>query len=446
MRPVLVAALLTALCAALVAQVPDSRTYEQIVATQNKTIVDYFLLCPAVFPRTSSSDGSGSQIGIASEDDKLDTKGADLAFRRRLLAKGGQSPAPVVASALVDLKNAYIDIAGTYDNGESFRLVFVYFARADKSAIPALTYSTRGKEEDSRRYCYAFFDLRDGSWRQIPEDEILPQISVMPLVPYAGSGDTDCTYWAVELPRYGTTIRVLPILANLDEGQGSDEKATGYLEKLKPFALECAWDKARSRFADPVPALADKADLPKGPPTAADYFGLLRLDNAMDLMLDDAARRAARDAWKTSADGQKKYGPGYFEWTGGGEIGDISVQVKALGGCKGMPLVGEVDRSAEIYNYRTYLYHADSGLLEPIDLISFSARDFYKPSHQAKAKQLFGDDALDCSVGLDSAEPLFRFRPSMDNGPPIQELPPDYDLDLRWDDKAGAFVKSTEPF
>ena len=92
MRPILVSALLVATCAALFAQAPDSRTYEQIVAVKDKTIVDYFLLCPAIFQRTSSSDLSASQIGIASEDDKLDTKGADLAFRKSLLAKGGQSP------------------------------------------------------------------------------------------------------------------------------------------------------------------------------------------------------------------------------------------------------------------------------------------------------------------------------------------------------------------
>ena len=345
----------------------------------------------------------------------------------------------------MDLKNAYIDVEGNFNDGESFKLVFVYFARSDKSAIPALAFSTVGKEEDSRYYYYAFFDLRDGSWRQIPDEGILPQISVQPLVPYVGSGDTDCTYWAVELPRYGTTIRVLPILANLDEGQGSDEKATGYLEKLKPYALECAWDKANARFADPVPALADKADLPKGPPTAADYFGLLRLDNAMDLMLDDTTRRAARDAWKTSADGQKKYGPSYFEWTGGGDIGDVSVQVKILGSYKGLSLVGEVDRQAEIYNFHTYRYHADCGLLEPVDLISLFAKDFYKPSHQAKAKKLFGDQ-LSCSVDLRADEPTFSFRPDVNNGPPMQELPPDYDLDLRWDDKAGAFAKSTEAY
>jgi hypothetical protein len=81
-----------------------------------------------------------------------------------------------------------------------------------------------------------------------------------------------------------------------------------------------------------------------------------------------------------------------------------------------------------------------------VKLISFVAKDFYKPSRQAQAKKLFGDEPLICSFGLSSDAPTLRFYPSPDNGPPMAKLPPDYSLNFRWDDKAARFVMSTEAF
>ena len=445
MKPLFFILILLALCISLAAQIRDPRTFEQIAAIHDKTIVDYFLLCPAIVQRTVAEPGTPPKLVVATDESDFDLEGADLTFRKSLLTVGGSKLGPKVSSVLVDEKHAYIKIDGVNQGHYAFSLVFAFFDRADKSAIPALTFHYEEMESVEDRH--AFFDLRGGSWKPIPDDAILPKISESPLLPYAGSGDTSSTAWALELPRYGTKIRFLPVRAFV-EGAGDPQFAKGdeYLERLKPYALECSWDKGQARFKAPEPALAEMTDLSDGAPTAAGCFWFLRLPNSEDLGLDEAARRAACEEWKTSPKGQSKYGTNFFEWVGGGELGDINVRVRILGTYKGRPLVVEVDRQSQIYNFNTFLYHTDSGLLERVKLISFSAKDFYQPSRQAEARKAFGDEPFSCNVGLASDAPTLNFHPNRDNGPAMEELPPDYSLNFSWDDKTGAFVMTTEPY
>jgi hypothetical protein len=451
MRNSLIAVFALALGASLAAQGADARTYKQIAAAEKKTIVDYFLLCPAIVLRQNPEiPDSGEMIVTIAPLRDFDASEKALTFRKSLLAPRRMDRGPEVTSVVVDQKNAYIKIDGVHRGHYPFSLVFAYFDRADKTAIPALSYYCTEMEYIGNQH--SFYDIRGGEWKPIPDEAILPAISEAPLVPYVGTGNSSTTNWALELPRYGTTIRFLPVRPYV-EADDETWKADAYLDKLKPYALECAWDKAGARFKAPVPALADKADIPKGAPVAADYFGLLRLPNAMDLMLTDELRRSARNTWKTSPNGQKFFGPNFFEWSGNEEIGDVSVQVGILGSCKGLPLVGEVDRCGEIYNFNTFLYHADSGIFEKLDLISYATKDFYKPSRKAKASSIFGDDPpILCGVGLDREAPILGFTPLFSavryedaKGEP-KEFAPDYRLSFRWDDKAGRFAMTTENF
>jgi hypothetical protein len=441
MRTVVIAGSLLALCISLAAQVADPRSYNQIAATEKKTVVDYFLLCPYIAPYAIARGGP-FVIGLVEPSDRMAVKGSDLDFRKRLLTVGGDAPrGAVVKSVIVDVKNAYIRIDGAQLDAKPFSLVFVYFDRADKSRIPAVAY--RYSMDDSVEDRHIFFDLSDNSWRPLPDGSILPRISDASLAPYAGSGDSSTTSWMLELPRYGTTIRFLPVRSS-QKGRGTPEfaRADIHLDALKPYALECAWDKARARFMEALPALADKADIPKGAPVAADYFGLLRRQEALDKMLDDSGRRAARDAWKTAPDGQAKHGPNYFEWVGQ----DMKVQVAVLGSREGLPLVAVVAHPYSLYTYGTFLYHADSGLLEEASLMAFSAEDFYMASRQARARAAYGNESLICEAVISPDTLAIGLRLSDENDPPIGNLPPDYSLDFRWDGEASTFVKTSRPF
>ena len=173
---------------------------------------------------------------------------------------------------MVDPKNAYIRIEGNHQGRWTFDMVFVYFERADKSRIPALTYHYTGME-DIEDY-HLFFDIRDGLWKTIPDDQILPPISEKALFPYVGSGDASTTTWILDdLPRYGTTIRFSPRRQSL-EGEGDPKLAAAdsFLERLLPYAFDCAWDKTQAKFTAPKPVWADPTRHPQGEGHRRGYF------------------------------------------------------------------------------------------------------------------------------------------------------------------------------
>jgi hypothetical protein len=428
------------------AQTPDNRGYDQIAAVPNKTVVDYFLLCPDIVLKTYDP-GTPAELALARVDDKLDTKGADLDFRKSLLAKGAPARGLVVSSALVDQKNAYIKIEGTHQGRWKFSLVFVYFERADKTRIPALSYHYTGMEEIEDYHL--FFDISDGSWKAIPDERLFPPISEKPLLPYVGEGDTSTTAWILEdLPRYGTTVRFLPRRQSL-EGQGDPKLATAddYLQKLAPYALECAWDKTQARFAEPKPALADKSDVPQGKATAADIFAILPISGDADsLSLDLKTRRAARDAWKSSAHDTKSGATAFFSWTEDPDEGKGGVTIKLLGQFKGFPLFAAVDWEEEIYNLRTLIYHADTGLLEPVSLFRPSVKDFYKGSRAKEASKMWPQNDPSCLFDMEEGSDSIGAQLDAYHDESVREYPPDVTLSLRWDDASASFLQSEQKF
>ena len=52
MKAILYFSVVSLLGVAVFAQSPDIRSYDQIAGSANKTVVDYFLLCPAIILKT----------------------------------------------------------------------------------------------------------------------------------------------------------------------------------------------------------------------------------------------------------------------------------------------------------------------------------------------------------------------------------------------------------
>ena len=442
---VITAGLVCALNSLLMAQELDTRTYDQIAAKANKTVVDYFLLCPSII-RKEWEPGLPAALWIADSDDKLDVKGADLEFRRQLLSKSVDTKGTAEKSVVIDIPNAYIKIEGFNHGKYEFTLVFVYFERADKSRIPALTYNFAAME--SQNFYHAFFDIRDSSWKPIPDDQILPPITEKPLLPYVGEGDASTTQWYLDdLPRYGTTVRFRAARTVLvGEGAPTLAKADDYLDQLKAYALECAWDKSQARFQNPKPAMIDRTDLPKSDATAADMFVLLPENCVPDLAISSKDRRSARDAWKNASHKTKDGESSFFEWDSGSGPDSCGVELKILGRYKGLPLVAIVEWAQEVFSLSVLGYHADSGLFERTSLLSYSAKDFYKEPHVSEAEKKLGTTyEMPCIFSMSEEGQDISAEPDLRHNPDIAEFPPDQNLSFRWDDMRGVFAKSAIP-
>jgi len=435
------ALVLAAGSAGLFGQGRDARTYDQVAMTTNKTVADLFLLCPRII-RAGRGGGTDSEIAFSKEGDKVDAAGKGFQFRKSLLATGKSEGNVVVTSALVDLKNAYIQIDGTDDSDHGFSLVFVYFDRADGSHIPALTYDYWGLGMHTSRH--RFFDVHGSTWKEISDEQLFSPITEKPLIPFAGTGDASNTEWMLVLPQYGTTVRFSPARANTAPlaDSNKEENTSSYLAVLSHFALECAWDTARARFKDPVPALADKSDVrPKA--TAADVFTVLPLPFESDMGLDTGARRAARDEWKSGAGVSS-----FFYWRMDIEKGNGYVALRNLGQYHGLPLFAVVaEFGAPDHSYAFFLvaYHADSGLAETVATPEVDIREFYKAARQAKMPKALTDGDHQLQHGVDSDKEGFMIALDEAHDQEVMDYEPDYALRFIWDGASSTFVRNEEP-
>jgi hypothetical protein len=430
--------LLTAGGAGLFGQGRDARTYDQVAKTANKTVADLFLLCPRIVFMGRAGEPA-SEIAFAKEDDKLDASGKGFQFRKSLLMTGRSEGHVAVTSALVDLKNAYIRIDGTDDSDHGFSLVFVYFDRADGSHIPALTYDYWGL--GTHTAMHRFFDVHGSNWKAMADEELFSPITEKPLIPYAGQGDASNTDWQLELPQYGTTVRFLPtrlVLAPMAD-KDKEENTASYLAVLSHFVLECAWDTARGRFKDPVPALADKSDVrPKA--TAADVFTVLPLPFENDMGLDTATRRAARDKWKAGAGIAS-----FFDWGMDVDKGYGAVSLKSLGQYRGLPLfalAAEFGAPDHYYAFFLLAYHADSGLGEIVSTPEVDIREFYKAARKAKMPRALTEGHHQMRYSVDAEKEGFIVLLDDVHDQDVVEYPPDYALRFLWDGASSTFVRN----
>lgn len=182
--------------------------------------------------------------------------------------------------------------------------------------------------------------------------------------------------------------------------------------------------------------MADKSDIPKGQITAADLFPLIQ---------HTPEARQARDAWKAAAHASTTTSSVFFEWDG--EEAD-GMMLKVLGRYVSLPLIAKVEWVGEEYDFATLVYHPDSGLLESVNLLSLSARDFYrgKRASQSAAARIFGGDRLDAQYAMREDSDDIVITLDAWHEEVIRDFPPDVALSVHWDQARPQFVKTEEPF
>ena len=233
----------------------DPRTYDQILHTKNKTVVDYFLLCPEL----SMIDGLVSLVGT-------DERGLDeRKFMLNRLNEGVElgNELTDIFNVVVDVPNAYIEITGqTLDYGP-FTLKFAYYERADKSRIPCWSlvlqhgsHPAGGPGVYKPTYQHRFYDLRDGDgdWKLLSDAAVLPAGDLSLFSHDAASVPCD---WQVDIPRYGTVTPLVPrpitpeafAAKTGSQDQNAYETYLGRVTVFMKQALQAQWNKAGARFA-----------------------------------------------------------------------------------------------------------------------------------------------------------------------------------------------------
>ena len=180
----------------------EEPAYGQIVKNP-KTISDYFVTCPYFTYQQNSSGAS-----FHSDFSKLEELPQFNFIPKILLLQG----IPLdyryqVKNCIVDEVNGYIHIALEQDE-----LTMACFERTDKSRIIALRLADLSGQFVSIKW--AFFEVGDGKWNRIPNDQILPPHWFQAFSPEEmKQSDEDClslTEVDLEIPQIGTTALLIP--------------------------------------------------------------------------------------------------------------------------------------------------------------------------------------------------------------------------------------------
>jgi hypothetical protein len=192
-----------------------------------KTVVDYFLLCPAIGVddqegiSLSTAPGMTEELFIAKED----------ALRRGFTD----------GSVAIDIPNGYLRVTGGGE-ADNWALTFVFFDRKGKSDIPAYSFVDHGMEGSG--YEQGFFVIdKSGAWKDITVD-ILPDVTLQDFDMSVRDFEVQ---WEYALPRKGTTVLVTPRPTSGQERQGEGpDYETVY--RLGQHSLQLLWDRVNGRF------------------------------------------------------------------------------------------------------------------------------------------------------------------------------------------------------
>ena len=227
----------------------EKRTYEQALKDPNKTVVDYFLLCPGIVMQDDGRFGFGLMDGGDPALFPIYFEG-----KKKLLYAGYKARELSVDSVVVDIPGAYISISGV-NFSKRYTLTFVFFDRQGKRDVPAYSYIEQGEEKYA--HSYGFWEEDPGEevgfahtgWKNL-YDALLPKLRFSDLE--TGSKGPDNEYidvdWAYSLPQKGTTVLAIPKMTEhmLESGfKGSDYRM---VQGFSNRSVELLWDRKQGQF------------------------------------------------------------------------------------------------------------------------------------------------------------------------------------------------------
>lgn len=197
-----------------------------------KTVVDYFLLCPAI---TVGDEGDLKTVTGAAMNEKI------FEAKKNYLRKGYSTASLKVDSITVDIPHAYIQIdckGRSYD----FALTFVFFDRTGRGSIPAYSYAEVGM--DGVSYMRGFFELTtSGAWKDVTSN-VLPPVG---LRDFEKRDEYPVVQWEYVLPQKGTTVRVFPRMTS-EMGRSEGGPDYQFVDRMSKRALELTWDRVKGVF------------------------------------------------------------------------------------------------------------------------------------------------------------------------------------------------------
>jgi hypothetical protein len=257
------------------AQTTDTRTYAEISSGRKKNVIDYFLLCPDIY-FTIANEYSPAHLIVSNPKRDRNTFSKNeiansLKFRKGLLKLDELNEGITIQECIKDINNGYIKITGSDIISKYFEIVFTLFEQPGK-VIPALTYHHEATEELIDNW--VFYNIFNNNWTPIKETNFLPAYSLNDFKSVISEESAESIpkfriNWKLELPRYGTTLKIIPLINLMEMDIAESNKLESLYQLFENYILESSWHQESGMFGDPVMTLYDKTLLPKSGSIAA---------------------------------------------------------------------------------------------------------------------------------------------------------------------------------
>jgi hypothetical protein len=251
------------------AQTFDTRTYAEISSNRKKNVIDYFLLCPDIY-FTKGGEYSPAHLVVSNPKRDRNTLSEEeiansVKFRKGLLKLEQLNEGITIQKCIKDINNGYIKITGSDIISKYFEIVFTLFEQPGK-VIPALTYHHEATEEIIDNW--VFYNIYNNNWTPIKETNFLPSYSLHDFKSVISEESAESIplfriNWKLELPRYGTTLKIIPMIYLMECSPEESNKYEALYQQFENYVLESSWHLESGIFGDPVMTLYDKTLLPK---------------------------------------------------------------------------------------------------------------------------------------------------------------------------------------
>jgi hypothetical protein len=238
------------------AQTTDIRTLAEINAVKNKSVIDYFLLCPDIY-FTESVDVAARIVVLNVKREKNTLSETDranaLRFRKGLIKHERLFEGIDLKECTVDVRNGYIKVSGRH-YARTFEISFTIFERPGKLPIPALTFHEDAS--DGAIGHWIFYDITGGQWKPLDETNFLPSFSLNNFKPLVSDKSIvlipkERIVWKLVLPRFGTTLKIVPDIDFMEMSPDESNQLETLCKPFENYVLECTWSKD-GKFGEPL--------------------------------------------------------------------------------------------------------------------------------------------------------------------------------------------------
>lgn len=249
----------------------------------------------------------------------------------------------------------------------------------------------------------------------------------------------------MELPRYGTTVKIIPFLNYMELTIAESGKLESLYQQFENYILECSWLQQSGKFSDPVMTLYDKTFLPKSGNISASSAFIILPETAFNNFTATIPVNVRKDLINK----KKVETEGLIYEVNSVSMNFIGVNISTkspvpsneelkiafVGSSKNSDLFAVHTRNEQSQDYKIWTITRDNGVATSSQIYPSPLKaDFYKTLTETNDKEPYFSYTIDGS----------SIKVEIDVWQSREEIEPDYYLIYKWNGSSWDFKKTAK--